>query len=846
MKNIFSLAFQGIRRRKRQTLLVVSILTISFAFAVMMISYTSSIAATNLEYRSEVYGTWYGMIPIGYDGDAEFLEGTEGIDEVGVSVSYATVSTSNTSYSIGTIDENFTSMGPTLLEGRLPESSGEIAMEANLLSALGYDYTLDQFIPLEIVFEYETDEGTEYVEVKKVFTLCGVISSYTNIWGLTNVDLNSAVIISEDAESLYAQANNNADGEIDAPVTSYFFTVSDDQADSVKITVNAYLKDTRDVSSEQSIKVNTMVTVTKTEADYNTVYVALIFVVAIIAVIVIYILQMQSEVRRIVRLRSLGGTKGQLRLLIATETLMLTIPSLIIGTLLGSFGIWLLLKLSVFSGSVNVVVSIPMQVLMIAALAWILGIFAVRFVTIQVAFSTPLTGTMGMQVGKKRFYARFQKALILLMATAFCGTVIFTAFILQRPISIYSFFSNSRDYSVGYGESEITTASYKVTDITTDDVINIESVPGIDYVRAFSGLVADLTAGNTSQGMVSMLMIDSSQDWSELFDMTGVDLEAFENGDQILIVTFEDFQLLVDGEEVSMDSASQLEAGEMVTLSAMSDVVTTDDEGNRVTENVAVSTVDAEIAKITPALSSSLHEYMTVRQSIYDPYIIVCSRATVQKLVDSLPEDGSWNYSGSSHLRYDSGGTVGFRQLYAYADETAEYMSTDKTLATLVKNSGLQIWQNEREYNSTTMQSYLQQIIMFSVSGACIALVVLIILSSTIRLETQREKRRYGILQALGMSKRQRNLRLMGTALVRSLASVILGWGAYRLYDFISDLGSVRGGEGNVVITSKSYMSGSAPIVLTFALFAIAFVICYTSKLSLNHYTLMEMLREDR
>lgn len=237
---------------------------------------------------------------------------------------------------------------------------------------------------------------------------------------------------------------------------------------------------------------------------------------------------------------------------------------------------------------------------------------------------------------------------------------------------------------------------------------------------------------------------------------------------------------------------------------------------------------------------------MTVRQSIYDPYIIVCSRATVQKLVDSLPEDGSWNYSGSSHLRYDSGDTVGFRQLYAYADETAEYMSTDKTLATLVKNSGLQIWQNEREYNSTTMQSYLQQIIMFSVSGACIALVVLIILSSTIRLETQREKRRYGILQALGMSKRQRNLRLMGTALVRSLASVILGWGAYRLYDFISDLGSVRGGEGNVVITSKSYMSGSAPIVLTFALFAIAFVICYTSKLSLNHYTLMEMLREDR
>ncbi|MCD8006237.1 MAG: ABC transporter permease [Oscillospiraceae bacterium] len=843
-KNIISLALQGLLRKKHQTLLIVAILTISFAFAVMMISYTSSIAATNAEYRSEVYGTWYGAIPIGYEGDVDFLESTDGVDEVGLSTSYGAVRTSSSSYSIGTIDENFASMGPYLLEGRLPETSGEIAMEANLLSALGCDYTLGQEITMYVYFDYEIDGFTYYAPVQCTFTLTGVINSYTNIWGLTNIDLNSAVIVSEDAEALMADATEKADAEMNGSVASYFFTTSSDaDIDAVKTAVNAYLKSTRDVTTEQSITVNSSISATEAEADYNTVYVMLIFVVAIIAVVVIYILQMQSEVRRIVRIRSLGGTKGQVRLLIATETLMLTIPSLIIGTLFGAFGIWLLLKLSVFSGSVSVVVSIPVQVLLIAALAWIFGIFFVRFVTIQVALSTPLTGTMGMQVGKRRFYARFQKALILLMSTVFCGTVIFTAFVLQTPTKVYSYFKESRDYTIGYSTPKSLNKNSKVTDITTDNVIDIASVPGIDYVRAFSDLEADLAIDGESQGSVALLVIDSSQDWAEMFDMSDVDLEAFENGEQILIVTNENFQVIVDGEKVTTDFDLQLEAGDIVSLSAMTDVVTTDDEGNNITQTVTASTVDVEIAKITSALSSNMFEFVT--SAIYEPYVIVCSRATVQRLVDLLPEDMSWNYSLSSLLRYEAGDTVGFRRLYAYANETAGYISTDKTLATLVKIAGLEIWQNEREYNSSIMQSYLQQIIMYSVSGVCIAFVVIIILSSTIRLETQREKKRYGILQALGMSRRQRNLRLMGTAFARSVISVALGWGAYRLYDFIINLGTETA-EGTTVLVTKSYMSGATPVILTAILFAVVFGISYVSKLGLNKYTLMEMLREDR
>ncbi len=840
IKTIFSLAAQGITRKRHQTFLIAAILTISFAFAVMMISYTSSIAATNVEYRSEVYGTWYGLIPIGYDGDIDFLENTNGVDKVGTTVSYGTVRTSSSSYSIGTIDENFVSMGPQLLEGRLPEESGEIAMEANLLSALGYDYTLGQKITIYAYFDYETEDGTDYVGVSRTYTLTGIINSYTNIWGLYNkIDLNSAVIVSEDAESLLAEAAEEAETEVNSPVTSYFFTVlSDADSDTVKTEVNAYLKSTRDVMTEQSITLNTSISATETEADYNTVYVVLIFVVAIIAVVVIYILQIQSEVRRIVRLRSLGGARWQIRLLIAVETLMLTIPSLMIGTLFGAFGIWLLLKLSVFSGSVSVIVSIPMQFLLIVALAWILGIFVVRFITIQVALSTPLTGTMGMQIRKKHFYSGFQKVLILIMATAFCGTVIFTTSILQNPILGYSLFSENYDYLISRRLSVMSTD--RSSDITDDNIIDISSVPGIESVIAFSTYDVNIGVEDADLGDVTLLIIDSSQDWSKFFDMSGIDLEAFENGEQVLVVRTDNYDLYVNGELYSDESSFAPETGDLVSLSVMTDVYSKDDEGNNVIESVKAATINTEIAEVTSSQSFAI-EILGI--SIYDSYFIVCSRAVVQSLVDLLPENVTWNSTSYGSGDYMAGDTVGFNTLFAYADETAGYISTDKTFSTLVSTSKLTLVDNEREYNSSHVQSCLQQIIMYAVSGGCIAIVVLIILSSTIRLETQREKKRYGILQALGMSRKQRNLRLMGTAFVRSVVSVALGWGAYRLYAFIRNIGRVTS-ESTVVVSVQS--SSVNPVMMTFLLFIVVFLICYVSKLGLNKYTLMEMLREDR
>lgn len=72
-KELFKLALHGLKGKKRSSLLTVIILTISFAAVLVTLCITGSIIKTNAEYRLNTYGAWYGAIPYGIKGDAEFL-----------------------------------------------------------------------------------------------------------------------------------------------------------------------------------------------------------------------------------------------------------------------------------------------------------------------------------------------------------------------------------------------------------------------------------------------------------------------------------------------------------------------------------------------------------------------------------------------------------------------------------------------------------------------------------------------------------------------------------------------------------------------------------------------------
>ncbi|MCD7785021.1 MAG: FtsX-like permease family protein [Oscillospiraceae bacterium] len=313
-------------------------------------------------------------------------------------------------------------------------------------------------------------------------------------------------------------------------------------------------------------------------------------------------------------------------------------------------------------------------------------------------------------------------------------------------------------------------------------------------------------------------MVDETDGWDGAFNFSKIDLEAFHNGDCIMIII------------PSTDTTSVVPvSGESLTVSLSgTDIITT-----------TIGTVDN-----FKLLNGSGYNYCFW----FNTYDIVCSKAFLQKMIDALPETGKIAYNADS---FTSGDTAVFMHAYAFADSNATYLSTDSAVSRYVfyKGWGMSNW---RERYATQLQSFSQTLILLFVAGAAIGVVTLIILSSTIRLETEREKKRYGILQAIGMSKRQRNLRVAGTALFRSLAALAIGWGVFILRLIVSYWSSIKAGATAWSVI-ESYMDNiillSSPATIVFvnlAAFAVVFMICYASKLGLNKYTLMEMLREDR
>lgn len=158
------------------------ILAISFAFAVITLSVSGSMIKTNDVFRKTTYGEWQLILP----GINSKLKGaaanSDWLDELGVMNVYGTIGEDG----IGTVDETLKKLGHiTVNEGRFPESDGEIAMEADLLSKLGIDYTLGQDVTLSVSIAARENSalGTSHpVNVVGTYQLVGIIKEYTDVW----------------------------------------------------------------------------------------------------------------------------------------------------------------------------------------------------------------------------------------------------------------------------------------------------------------------------------------------------------------------------------------------------------------------------------------------------------------------------------------------------------------------------------------------------------------------------------------------------------------------------------------------------------------------------------------
>ncbi|MCD7859652.1 MAG: FtsX-like permease family protein [Firmicutes bacterium] len=832
MLKLLPLSLQAVRRRWRASLLLFSVLLISFTFAVVLLCVTESAAKTNEEYRFDTYGAWYAVFVDGNEQEEEWLLGQSWLESLGASRCYGSFNGG----SIGTVDDALQEMGRIVtLDGRLPEADNEIAIEARALSAMGYDYTIGQKITLQI---YLPKDG-KTVTILEEFTLCGVVKDYTHLWeisesGLTG-SLNAALITESAAERLVAEAG------ADAPTVSYFFTVQPGTEEEMLSAAQTKLPDmAKTLRSYLSINTGAYgATAASKSYDF---YVTLTLVITVLAVVVIYLLNLPVDVRRIARLRSLGASRAQAGLLLSFETVLLCLPAVLLGIGLGALGTWVYLRVSVYAGTVEVQLSLPWEHLLTNGGVWVASVLLVRLPTLAAALHTPLTGRMSLSPRRARFLRLFQRSAALLLSAALCGAVVFTVLHALSPLYKYRTYSSYPSYEL----DRLSYRRYLSQTVTQEEAETAGSIPGIREAWGFGELYGANLILPDGESVPAYVYVLDEGEFPGAFDFSGLDLEAFYAGEQALL----SFPLDESGNVISapawyssredywQPAEIGCEVGDVLTLQVGDLYETWDSE-----LTLKGGSIEASIPIGAFSYNETDDPYYTLPGPKFS-YTLVISHSFLQSLLADLPEEAYWGY-------YHAGDGDNYNKIYLFADLNAEYLSTDVALAQFASQNDMSL-ENQREEFSAKAQDYLQQLILVLASGCATIAILALILHSTLTLEAQREQRRYAILQTLGMSRRQRNRQIVRTAIGRALGAVALGWAGYLCYE-LSSLPDSYAGYTLLQSLRARYSSyaydgfGLPQYVLLSALEAAAiFAICLLSKRFLGSRDLMQMLSQEK
>lgn len=390
-QELWNLTILGMKGRKKITVLIFTVLLLSFAFAVVTLSVTSSMERTNREYRFDTYGEWYGAFSLAEEEAPDWLKQEESISAVGCAETYALLSGTDEKAYLGAVDEILQKTGRlALLEGHMPEQEDEIALEADILSSLGYDYVIGQKIVIGEAYEGSTADGeTDCVEMEQEYILSGVLKEYTNLWlSGQDISLPGAVITKKAAEQVYEKAvKERADPglTLNDPQKIYFFTTAPGMEQQAEKAFERH---------NQKFIENKAAYQTGATESYHFFYTCLIFAVTILAVLCIYMIYLQKQTRQIALFRTIGITRRQLCVMLLYETVCLSVPAMLLGSLLGGVFTWGLLKAFMKTSLARICLDIPMKMLMLMGVAWMLCVFVTRLIVYVIALKQPLTGRM--------------------------------------------------------------------------------------------------------------------------------------------------------------------------------------------------------------------------------------------------------------------------------------------------------------------------------------------------------------------------------------------------------------------------------------------------------------------
>ena len=785
---LVSLAWEGVRRKKRSSILVFLVLLVSFCFLIVSLSVAGSITQTSDDLCRIIYGDWDYAIIDGREEDRDFLTGKQQaglIETLGRMDNYGTIRAADMAAGFGTLDDAMIQLGRlTLDEGQWPQAENEIAMEAEMLDALGYPAEVGQSVQLEIALQ---DGQT----VEQTFTLCGIIRQYSGLW-LFNYNKNGTVPVSAVVTPETAEAVSGSAEGAPASFPQYFAAAAEGLRIQLGGQMDAYLKQTRNQDTE-NIKAcsNPGATQSVGQVQYDSFFFSLIAGVTMLAILCVYLLHLPAEQHRFAILRSIGATRPQLAKLIGAETLLLALPAALLAIPCGALGTKLALGLLVFSDSVPVAVSVPWVQLVLAALLWALAILAARFILFAVVARMPLTGRFALKTRTARRLRLLRSGMAAVLLALFGVTVIFCSLqVLRQQDSLEAssdqpYYSVQVPFPVGNFTAEETDAIqeqiYHSKDkmeslygtVSQQDKAFFEAIPGAQKVYAFTNLIAGLSFDGMEERTVRLIGLDADF-WDKIFDF-GPDREAFEKGELVLVCLpgedVPDFMLFDAGKEPEqriylkpeedLSNRDYLKPDGDVTLHFYNndDLLLGDD-----TVAASVRTVSYE----------TIFRYAgLMRTGYYDPYSVICSDAYLEKVLADLP-------AGQKLGPLVTGEPLGYSHLYIRLETYASSTVADNVISTYCRVHGLSM-DNQRQTQSARDIQGQQQMIMLIAAGSAVALMLLLILVGVLSLESEQEKRSFSLLRRIGMSAAQQRGRVLGKVAARGLLATVSGWALFFL-----------------------------------------------------------------
>lgn len=195
-----TLAFHGMLGRKKQTGLLLLLLTLVFSFLTAAVIYSVSSAQVLQDTRCELYGEWQYLRLSDTAADAAQAKNTlPASAQVSTVIQNGIVlgADDGVAGGIGTVDDTFAQLGRIVpISGDFPTQPDEIAMTTTLLDALGCSYDVGQTVTLKVAAnDYDPLAGSGAV-MEKAYTLCGVLPAYDVYWNL-NGNLTVSGIVTE-------------------------------------------------------------------------------------------------------------------------------------------------------------------------------------------------------------------------------------------------------------------------------------------------------------------------------------------------------------------------------------------------------------------------------------------------------------------------------------------------------------------------------------------------------------------------------------------------------------------------------------------------------------------------